>query len=146
MTWEQHQPSCTGPPGHLSLQLKVCSAGLLVRPLYICAAGSSSENSCKYALYRLLKCSYTFSLLYITLNDYQMLLKQSSFVKIKTKSQVNATFNLKANFRFFKIFIMVKLLFSIFIKSSIAQTSLGHTRKKEAFRENGYGWILPCFL
>lgn len=25
VTREQHQPSCTGPPEHLSLQLKVCS-------------------------------------------------------------------------------------------------------------------------
>lgn len=44
---------------------------------------------------------------------------------------------------------MAKLLFSIFIKSSIAQASLGHARKKEAFREKCYGWILPfytCFL
>lgn len=45
--------------------------------------------------------------------------------------------------------MMAKLLFSIFIQSSIAQSSLGHTRKKEAFREKGYGWICPfcpCFL
>lgn len=44
---------------------------------------------------------------------------------------------------------MAQLLFSIFIRSSIAQASLCHARKKEAFREKGYGWILPfcpCFL
>lgn len=36
----------------------VPSAGLLTRPLYICAAGPSSENSCKNAVYSLLKCCF----------------------------------------------------------------------------------------
>lgn len=40
---------------------------------------------------------------------------------------------------------MAKLLFSICIKSSIAQASLGHARKKEAFREKGYVSTLSMF-
>lgn len=158
VTWEQHEPSCTGLPEHLSLQLKVCSEMLQCLQLGLwpdhCTSVQQDQVLQTAVKMHFTVCQNAVLYLFPSLCNFEWLSNAAKTLQttiiIKTKNQVIATFNLKANFRnFFLIFIMARLLFSIFIKSSIVQTSLGHARKKEAFREKGYGWILPfcpCFL
>lgn len=140
---KQHQPSRTGRPLYLGLNLKAfwdmpcCLQWAFDQTsVHICSS-TKFENSCKNADYILLKCYLTdFPLLYVTFNAYQMLLKHCmqlhnsknqewSDCYIQLKSQF-----LEAIFIFYHIYDGA-ITFFIFILSSIAHASLGHARKKK---------------